>query len=53
MLDFIVLKKKRYLRNDADPDDIFIRAIFEYCALARALCAAAVSTAETLRRPAE
>lgn len=41
-----------YLRNDAVPEVTLRRAKFEYCARARARCAAAVSTADMLRNPA-
>lgn len=43
---------KKYSRNDAVPDETFKRAKLEYCALAFARCAAAVSTADILRNPA-
>lgn len=47
-----IIHTKYYLRNDAVPDVILVLAKFEYCNLALALWAAAVSTAETLRKPA-
>lgn len=42
----------RHLRSDAVPDVTLSRAKFEYWSLARARCAAAVSTADILRNPA-
>lgn len=50
--NFGFVKASVYLRNEAAPELIFNRDILEYWALARALCAAAVSTADTLRNPA-
>lgn len=40
------------LRKEAVPDDTLSLAKFEYCALARALWTAAVSTADILLKPA-
>lgn len=40
------------LRKEAVPDDTLSLAKFEYCALALALCTAAVSTADILLKPA-
>lgn len=44
--------KSYNLRKEAVPDDTLSLAKFEYCALARALCTAAVSTADILLKPA-
>lgn len=55
MLDYelhVDFMRSKYLRNDAVPDETFCRAYCEYCTRALARCAAAVSTAEMLRKPA-